>query len=117
MPFAQWLQCKMEQHDFSNYRIAKMAGVHQSTVSNWLAGSKPQAEKEKLVRKAISDYENEFSIEAEREKQGIKKDPVPEGTEVEKLTDTQKKAWELICSWDDEKLGKFIAAAKAMLGE
>lgn len=90
MPFAQWLQCKMEQHGLSNYRVAKMAGVHQSTVSNWLAGSKPQAEKEKLVRKAISDYENEFPVKDEQEKQGIKKDlPVgevsmPEG--YDKLT-------------------------------
>lgn len=57
MPFAQWLQGKMEQHGLSNYRIAKMAGVHQSTVANWLSGAKPQAEKEKLVRKAIGDYE------------------------------------------------------------
>lgn len=57
MPFAQWLQSKMEKHGFSNYRIAKMAGVHQSTVSNWLSGTKPQAEKEKIVRQAISDYE------------------------------------------------------------
>ncbi len=83
MPFAQWLQCKMEQHNFSNYRIAKMAGVHQSTVSNWLAGSKPQAEKEKLVRKAISDYEKGFFSEAEREKQGIKKD-LPQMGEISK---------------------------------
>lgn len=53
-------------------------------------------------------------IEAERAKQGIKKD-LPQG-EVE-LTDAQKEAWELIQNWDDEKLKKFIAAAKAMLGE
>lgn len=115
MPFAQWLQCKMEQHDFSNYRIAKMAGVHQSTVSNWLAGSKPQAEKEKLVRKAISDYENEFSIEAEREKQGIKKDPVPEGTEV---SESKRKLLALVDGMTDEhcdKMYELILAAMKMM--
>lgn len=62
MTFAQWLQSKMEQHGFSNYRIAKMAGVHQSTVSNWLSGSKPQVDKERLVRRAIGDYESDLDV-------------------------------------------------------
>lgn len=70
MPFAQWLQSKMDQYGFSNYRIAKMAGVHQSTVANWLAGAKPQAEKEKLVRQSISEYEKSMS----ETDPGIKKD-------------------------------------------
>lgn len=76
MPFAQWLQSKMEKHGFSNYRIAKMAGVHQSTVSNWLSGTKPQAEKEKIVRQAISDYELTLS---ETDSPGIKKQPTVSG--------------------------------------
>lgn len=57
MQFAQWLQSKIDEHGFTNYRIAKMAGVHQSTVAGWLAGSRPQLEKEQLVRRAISEYE------------------------------------------------------------
>lgn len=121
MPFAQWLQNKIAQHNFTNYRIAKMAGVHQSTVANWLAGAKPQAEKEKLVRQAISEYEESLLadhtpvnnlIEQEREKH--KK--IPATTDGE-MTDTQKEAWALIQKYDDEKLKRFIAAAKAMLGE
>lgn len=76
MTFAQWLQKKMEQHGFSNYRIAKMAGVHQSTVAGWLAGSKPQAEKEKIVRKAISDYEISSGETAD---QSAKKQPTVSG--------------------------------------
>lgn len=88
MPFAQWLQNKIAQHNFTNYRIAKMAGVHQSTVANWLAGAKPQAEKEKLVRQAISEYEESLLadhtpvnglIEQEREKH--KKIPATMGGE------------------------------------
>lgn len=125
MPFAQWLQNKISQHGFTNYRIAKMAGVHQSTVANWLSGAKPQAEKEKLVRQAISEYEESILgennmvshlLDEERAKHdpGIKKDPATMGGE---MTDTKREAWELIQSWDDEKLKKFIAAAKAMLGE
>lgn len=54
-------------------------------------------------------------IEQEREEQDIKKD-LP-SREVSELTDIQKEAWELIKKWDDEKLKRFIAAAKAMLGE
>lgn len=122
MPFAQWLQSKMEQYGFSNYRIAKMAGVHQSTVANWLSGSKPQAEKEKIVRQSINEYEKSILgndapthelIESDRETHA-KKLPATMGGE---LTDTQRDAWELIQRFDDEKLKKFIAAAKAMLGE
>lgn len=54
-------------------------------------------------------------IEQQRAEQGIKKDPAQMG-EVE-MTDAQKEAWELIQKFDDEKLKKFIAAAKAMLGD
>lgn len=53
-------------------------------------------------------------IEQERAKQGMKKD-LPQW-EAE-LSDAQKEAWEIIHKWDDEKLKKFIAAAKAMLGD
>lgn len=77
MHFAQWLQSKMEQHNFSNYRIAKMAGVHQSTVAGWLAGSKPQAEKEKTVRNAIEDYE--ISIGVKTDDPNAKKIPAVSG--------------------------------------
>lgn len=52
-------------------------------------------------------------IEQERAKHA-KNLPATMGGE---LTDTQREAWELIQSWDDEKLKRFIAAAKAMLGE
>lgn len=52
-------------------------------------------------------------IESERAKHA-KKLPATTGGE---MTGTQRDAWELIQSWDDEKLKKFIAAAKAMLGE
>lgn len=52
-------------------------------------------------------------IEQERAKHA-KKLPATTGGE---MTDTQREAWELIQSWDDKKLKKFIAAAKAMLGE
>lgn len=51
-------------------------------------------------------------IEQEREKH--KKIPATTGGE---MTDTQKEAWALIQKYDDEKLKRFIAAAKAMLGE
>lgn len=52
-------------------------------------------------------------IESERAEHA-KKLPATMGGE---MTDTQREAWELIQSWDDKKLKKFIAAAKAMLGE
>lgn len=53
-------------------------------------------------------------IGQERAKQDIKKD-LPQG-EVE-LSDIRKEAWEYIQRLDNEQLRKFIAAAKALLGE
>ena len=40
------------------------------------------------------------------------KSPAPEGAE---LTETQKKAWELIQNMDEARLAAFIAGAKAMI--
>ena len=67
MDFAQWLQSKQKQYHLTNYRIAKMAGVHQSTVAGWLKGTKPQEEKEADVRAAIKNYENSHSEEGHTE--------------------------------------------------
>lgn len=75
MSFAQWLQSKIDLHGFTNYRIAKMAGVHQSTVAHWLMGAKPQAEKESLIRQAISEYEKSLSGSSD---ESIKKTAVPQ---------------------------------------
>lgn len=33
----------------SNYRLAKLIGVHQSTIKNWKNGTKPQPEHMKLL--------------------------------------------------------------------
>lgn len=62
MPFDQWLQERIDQYGLSKYKIAKMAGVHTSTVTNWLSGTKPQVEKERAVRSAIHEWEVEHGI-------------------------------------------------------
>lgn len=51
-------------------------------------------------------------IEKEKAEQG-KKEVAPEGD----LDDIRKEAWEYIQRLDNEQLRKFIAAAKALLGE
>lgn len=78
MPFDQWLQSKMTQHDFSKYRIAKMAGVHQSTVAGWLSGSKPQPQKEELVRQAMREYENSKESDLTGDEKGKENTPTGE---------------------------------------
>lgn len=88
MPFDQWLQERIDQYGLSKYKIAKMAGVHTSTVTNWLSGTKPQVEKERAVRSAIHEWEVEHGIvptastPAERDP-GIKNPPAEAGGEEE----------------------------------
>ena len=59
----------------------------------------------------IADY---FGVSVDRVlgSEQKEKSPAPEGAE---LTETQKKAWELIQNMDEAKLAAFIAGAKAML--
>lgn len=42
MDFSQWLQDEMEKNKLTEYRLAKLSGVHQSTIKNLLNGAKPQ---------------------------------------------------------------------------
>ena len=49
MDFSQWLQAEMKRLDLTNYRLAKMANVHQTTISNILNGKKPQIETEWII--------------------------------------------------------------------
>lgn len=113
MPFAQWLQSKIDLHGFTNYRIAKMAGVHQSTVAHWLMGAKPQAEKENLIRQAISEYEKSLSDNSDG---GIKKDTTVTG-DVSELSDLQREAWNMLRNMDDDALRAFITLARAKIKE
>ena len=41
MEFAQWLKEEMVKRGFTNYELAKRAGVHQTTIAGWLDGKKP----------------------------------------------------------------------------
>lgn len=75
-----------------------------------------EGETEKGTAKCQEDLALVWELyEKLKAEKGIKKDPSRMG-EVE-MTDVQKEAWALILSWDDEKLKKFIAGAKAMLGD
>lgn len=53
MDFAQWLQSEMDKNGLTEYRIAKLSGVHQTTIKNLLLGAKPQMATEDKIRKAI----------------------------------------------------------------
>ena len=63
MEFSQWLQQEMDKRQLTNYRLAKLSRVHQTTIANLLDGKKPQIETERKIREAISrmDYEKEKS--------------------------------------------------------
>ena len=55
MDFSQWLQAEMKRLDLTNYRLAKISSVHQTTISNILNGKKPQIETERKIKDAISE--------------------------------------------------------------
>lgn len=62
MNFVEWLKAQMDRYDFTVYQISKKSGVHQTTIKNWLDGTKPQETKAAAVKVAvdalISDKEN-----------------------------------------------------------
>ena len=59
MEFSQWLQHEMDKRDLTKYRLAKFSGVHQTTIANLLAGTKPQIETERKIRDAILKMDEE----------------------------------------------------------
>ena len=66
MDFSQWLQAEMKRLDLTNYRLAKISGVHQTTISNILNGKKPQIETERKIRDAISEISSNFPEKKEK---------------------------------------------------
>lgn len=68
MGFSQWLQSEMEKNHITKYRLSKLSGVHQTTISNLLAGANPQIETEKKIRVALSELDNLKNGGAQKEK-------------------------------------------------
>ena len=66
MDFSQWLQAEMKRLDLTNYRLAKISSVHQTTISNILNGKKPQIETERKIRDAISEISSNFPEKKEK---------------------------------------------------
>lgn len=61
MEFAQWLKEEMSKRGFTNYELAKRAGIHQTTIAGWLDGKKPQREKIDMIRAAFAEYDEKSS--------------------------------------------------------
>ena len=66
MDFSQWLQAEMKRLDLTNYRLAKISRVHQTTISNILNGKKPQIETERKIRDAISEISSNLQEKKEK---------------------------------------------------
>ena len=66
MDFSQWLQAEMKRLDLTNYRLAKISGVHQTTISNILNGKKPQIETERKIKDAISEISSNLPEKKEK---------------------------------------------------
>lgn len=66
MDFSQWLQAEMKRLDLTNYRLAKISSVHQTTISNILNGKKPQIETERKIRDAISEIRSNLPEKKEK---------------------------------------------------
>lgn len=89
-------------------------GLRKSSVTRWKAGGMPT---DATIRKLANYFRvspDWLKGETDDPSVGIKKERPADG---EALTDKQKEAVEFIKSLSDDDLGRFIAAAKAMLGE
>ena len=53
MNLSQWLQKEMQKNNLTEYRTAKLSGVHQTTIKNLLSGAKPQIGTEEKIKRAI----------------------------------------------------------------
>lgn len=62
MEFAQWLKSEMSKRGFTNYELAKRAGIHQTTIAGWLDGKKPQREKIDMIKAAFAKYDEKSPL-------------------------------------------------------
>lgn len=53
MDFVEWLDAQITRYEFTVYQISKKSGVHQTTIKNWLDGTKPQETKAAAVKAAV----------------------------------------------------------------
>lgn len=53
MDFVEWLDAQINRYEFTVYQISKKSGVHQTTIKNWLDGTKPQETKAAAVKAAV----------------------------------------------------------------
>lgn len=82
MEFASWLQMQMDKYNLTKYQIAKISGVHQSTIANWLNGTKAQPEKALIVKKSIEAFVQEQiyrPVSEKKEAAPVSGDGLPEG--------------------------------------
>ena len=117
MPFAQNFSFCMEQRGYSAYRLAKILGVSNQGVLNWLEGGNVPHKK---TRQKIAEHFGITLAELDGDElpvlptEGAKKAPDPEiegGMEDEDL----KEAVELLKKMDKETLRIFIKAARGAL--
>lgn len=84
-----------------------------NVVADWVGGRSTSYKSYLYQISSLYDVSVEW-LKGETDEKSIKKErPAQDGT----LSDVQLEAWKLIQQWDDDKLKKFIVAAKVMLGE
>lgn len=98
-----------ELNGISGARLCIETGVSKSTLTSLKHGRTKTIGAENLQK--FAERLN-TTIDALLGSEQKEKSSTPEGVE---LTETQKKAWELIQNMDEAKLAAFIAGAKAML--
>lgn len=117
MPFAQNFSFCMEQRGYSAYRLAKILGVSNQGVLNWLEGENVPHKK---TRQRIADHFGITLAELDGDElpvlppDGAKKAPDPKIEGVMEDEDL-KEAVELLKKMDKETLRIFIKAARGAL--
>ena len=116
MAFAENLKYLMAANNLSNYSVAKKLGVSQTSVANWLSGGNTPHRKTMLSIASLFGLTVDELNGDDRPCGSLENKKSPT-TEVAGFSDAQKSAMELISKMDENTLERFVAAAKAMLGE
>ena len=119
--FVQYIEANLLVKEISKELFYKESGITTASMSQWRSGKHNPSEK--AVKKAedfFNKFENKRGYLAMQSlplldviPEANKKSPTPEGME---LTETQKRAFNLILNMSDDQLNKFIQMAEIALG-
>ena len=111
MTFAKFIKSVLEQTGLTNYKLAKLLEVSQTTVANWANGATEPHDKKRAEVLALFGV-SETDLKLENIVIEFKQE-TPSTPEGEGLSVVQQEALNFIKTLTDEQLRRFIAMGRA----